>query len=82
MSRARAKPRIALALAGGGPWGAIYEIGVDGAHTQAMHASAALERGVDLMLRIKPLMPCTRAGLATGGLQSVLDPLDAALQPA
>lgn len=45
---------------------------VDGALTKTMHASAALERGVDLMLCINPLVPFTRAGLAQGGLPAVL----------
>jgi predicted acylesterase/phospholipase RssA len=45
---------------------------VDGALTKTMHASAALERGVDLMLCVNPLVPFARPGLATGGLPAVL----------
>ena len=45
---------------------------VDGALTKTMHASAALEGGVDLMLCINPLVPFTRPGLARGGLPAVL----------
>lgn len=45
---------------------------VDGALSKTMHASAALERGVDLMLCVNPLVPFTRAGLDSGGLPAVL----------
>jgi predicted acylesterase/phospholipase RssA len=45
---------------------------VDGALTKTMHASLALDAGVDLMLCINPLVPFTRTGLAGGGLPAVL----------
>lgn len=45
---------------------------VDGALTKTMHASLALDAGVDLMLCINPLVPFTREGIADGGLPAVL----------
>ena len=45
---------------------------VDGALTKTMHASAALQDGVDLVLCINPLVPFVVPGLADGGLAAVL----------
>jgi predicted acylesterase/phospholipase RssA len=45
---------------------------VDGALTKTMHASLALDAGVDLMLCINPLVPFTRPGIAQGGLPAVM----------
>jgi predicted acylesterase/phospholipase RssA len=45
---------------------------VDGALTKTMHASLALDAGVDLMLCINPLVPFERPGMAGGGLPAVL----------
>jgi predicted acylesterase/phospholipase RssA len=45
---------------------------VDGALTKTMHASAALNEGVDLMLCINPLVPYAIPGIADDGLASVL----------
>lgn len=45
---------------------------VDGALTKTMHASVALDRGVDLMLCINPLVPFTLPGIAGEGLPAVL----------
>ncbi|HEX7892049.1 MAG TPA: patatin-like phospholipase family protein [Ramlibacter sp.] len=45
---------------------------VDGALAKTMHASVALEQGVDLMLCINPLVPFATRDLASGGLPAVL----------
>jgi NTE family protein len=45
---------------------------VDGALTKTMHASAALEQGMDLVLCINPLVPFAVPGIAEGGLPAVL----------
>ena len=45
---------------------------VDGALTKTMHASLALDAGVDLLLCVNPLVPFTRASLADGGLPAVM----------
>ncbi|HET7125835.1 MAG TPA: patatin-like phospholipase family protein [Lysobacter sp.] len=55
---------------------------VDGALRRTMHASVLLERGIDLLLGVNPLVPfnnnngngdrATRHGLAEGGLPAVL----------
>lgn len=45
---------------------------VDGALTKTMHASAALQEGVDLVLCVNPLVPFAVPGLADGGLAAVL----------
>jgi NTE family protein len=45
---------------------------VDGALTKTMHASLALDDGVDLLLCVNPLVPFTREHLADGGLPAVL----------
>lgn len=45
---------------------------VDGALTKTMHASVALDAGVDLMLCVNPLVPFTLPGIAGGGLAAVM----------
>ena len=45
---------------------------VDGALTKTMHASAALQQGVDLVLALNPLVPFQAARIADGGLAAVL----------
>ena len=45
---------------------------VDGALTKTMHASAALQQGVDLVLALNPLVPFQAARIADGGLPAVL----------
>jgi predicted acylesterase/phospholipase RssA len=45
---------------------------VDGALTKTMHASAALQDQVDLVLCVNPLVPFAVQGLAEGGLAAVL----------
>jgi NTE family protein len=45
---------------------------VDGALTKTLHASVALEQGVDLMLCLNPLVPFALPGAAEGGLPSLL----------
>ncbi|NNU44161.1 patatin family protein [Ramlibacter sp. B156] len=45
---------------------------VDGALTKTMHASAALQESVDLVLCINPLVPFAVRDLAAGGLAAVL----------
>lgn len=45
---------------------------VDGALAKTMHASAALQEGVDLVLCINPLVPFAVQDLAAGGLAAVL----------
>jgi NTE family protein len=45
---------------------------VDGALTKTMHASAALQQGVDLVLAVNPLVPLRAARIADGGLPAVL----------
>jgi NTE family protein len=45
---------------------------VDGALAKTLHASAALQEGVDLLLCVNPLVPFTAAGIAQGGLPAVL----------
>lgn len=45
---------------------------VDGALTKTMHASAALQEGVDLVLCINPLVPFAVRDVAAGGLAAVL----------
>lgn len=45
---------------------------VDGALQKTLHASAALEHGVDLMLCVNPLVPFAGGGIADAGLPAVL----------
>jgi NTE family protein len=45
---------------------------VDGALTKTMHASVALDEGVDLLLCINPLVPFALPGIAAAGLPAVL----------
>ena len=45
---------------------------VDGALAKTLHASVALEQGVDLLLCINPLVPFTARDLASAGLPAVL----------
>jgi NTE family protein len=45
---------------------------VDGALKKTVHASIALEEGVDLMLCVNPLVPFRMEGIARGGLPKVL----------
>lgn len=45
---------------------------VDGALAKTMHASIALERGVDLLICINPLVPFAGRDLASAGLPAVL----------
>jgi NTE family protein len=45
---------------------------VDGALTKTLHASAALQQGVDLVLALNPLVPFEGKRIADGGLAGVL----------
>lgn len=45
---------------------------VDGALSKTVHASVALEEGVDLLLCVNPLVPFTAPGIARSGLAAVL----------
>jgi len=45
---------------------------VDGALTKTLHASVALDAGVDLVLCLNPLVPFALPGTAAGGLPSLL----------
>jgi predicted acylesterase/phospholipase RssA len=46
---------------------------VDGALAKTLHASVALEEGVDLMLCVNPLVPFSGRDVAAGGLPAVVD---------
>jgi hypothetical protein len=45
---------------------------VDGALTKTLHASVALDEGVDLMLCLNPLVPFDQPGTVAAGLPSLL----------